>query len=38
MTHTRNSVGRQFSGSKHDITKVESGVVDTAELMVGLIG
>jgi len=33
-THTRNSVGWQFSGSKHNITRVESGVVDTTQLMV----
>ena len=37
-TRTRNSVGWQFSGSKHDVTKVESGVVDAAQLLVRMLG
>ena len=36
--YTRNSIGRQFSGGKHDVAEIESGVVDAAELLVRVIG
>ena len=37
VTHTRNSIGWQFSSSKHDVTEVKSGVVNSTELLVRMI-
>jgi len=37
-SHTGNGIGWQFSSGKHDVTKVESGVVDTTELPVRVMG
>lgn len=33
---TRDGIWRQFAGGQHDVSEVEGGVVNTAELHVGI--